>query len=1081
MNKELEPLVLQKKILTEIKKILLLGSGALKIGEAGEFDYSGSQAIKALKEEGKTVILVNPNIATVQTDIDLADKVYLLPVNPYFVEQIIKKEKPEGILLGFGGQTALNCGLELNRLGILKKYNVQVLGTQVDSINKTEDRELFVKELNKIKVRTPISKAVRSVKEGLKAAKEVGYPVILRAGFTLGGLGSGFANNEKEITKALQEAFSYSPQVLIEEDLRGWKEIEYEVVRDSADNCITVCNMENFDPLGVHTGESIVIAPSQTLSNAEYHQLRDISIKTIRHFKIMGECNIQFALNPKSVSETGEFDYRVIEVNARLSRSSALASKVTGYPLAYIAAKLSLGYKLTELENSITKKTYSCFEPALDYVALKIPRWDLAKFPRVEEEIGSKMKSVGEVMAIGRSFPEVLQKAIRMLQVGKFGLVLNTSKTQTIKQDIITPTPRRLFAISRALRDGYTVDEVHNMSSIDKWFLYQIRNIDNFRKLATTKENITADFLLEAKKLGYSDKQIGLLVGTDEDEIRKIRKSLGVLPVFKQIDTLAAEYPAETNYLYSTYHGDTNDVEETKETDKKKIMILGSGPYKIGSSVEFDWCCVTTAKILRKLGYKVVMVNYNPETVSTDYDICDKLYFEELSLERVLDIYEYEKPLGIIISMGGQIPNNLALKLHENNAWILGTSPHSIDKCEDRNKFSSILDRLEIDQPVWQELADLKQAKKFSNQIGYPVLIRPSYVLSGTAMKVCNDDRSLEEYIKEHAQISKDFPVVISKFEEGAKEIEIDGVGQNGELIIYAISEHVENAGVHSGDATLAIPPQKLYFETVHQIKRITKAIVKELKITGPFNIQYLAKENKVKVIECNLRASRSFPFISKATNYNFIDFAVKSILGHDIKGDYKTLDLDHIVVKAPQFSFSRLSGADPILGVEMSSTGEVACFGESMEEAFLKSLLSTGFRLPKQNILLTLGDLEDKIEFLESAKKLNEMGFTIYATTNTHALLKEHKVKSKLVYKINEKKNPNILSMLEKKKFDLVINTQSMKHEHKSMRDGYIMRRKAIDYNIPLINNLKIAVLFVNSIYKYKLEQLEIKSMDEY
>lgn len=1060
---------------------MLLGSGALKIGEAGEFDYSGSQAIKALKEEGKTVILVNPNIATVQTDIDLADKVYLLPVNPYFVEQIIKKEKPEGILLGFGGQTALNCGLELNRLGILKKYNVQVLGTQVDSINKTEDRELFVKELNKIKVRTPISKAVRSVKEGLKAAKEVGYPVILRAGFTLGGLGSGFANNEKEITKALQEAFSYSPQVLIEEDLRGWKEIEYEVVRDSADNCITVCNMENFDPLGVHTGESIVIAPSQTLSNAEYHQLRDISIKTIRHFKIMGECNIQFALNPRSVSDTGEFDYRVIEVNARLSRSSALASKVTGYPLAYIAAKLSLGHKLTELENSITKKTYSCFEPALDYVALKIPRWDLAKFPRVEEEIGSKMKSVGEVMAIGRSFPEVLQKAIRMLQVGKFGLVLNKSKTQTIKQDIITPTPRRLFAISRALRDGYSVDEVHNMSKIDKWFLYQIRNIDNFRKLATTKDNITAEFLLEAKKLGYSDKQIGLLVGADEDEIRIIRKSLGVMPVFKQIDTLAAEYPAETNYLYSTYHGDTHDIEETKETDKKKIMILGSGPYKIGSSVEFDWCCVTTAKILRKLGYKVVMVNYNPETVSTDYDICDKLYFEELSLERVLDIYEFEKPLGIIISMGGQIPNNLALKLHENNAWILGTSPHSIDKCEDRNKFSSILDRLEIDQPVWQELADLKQAKKFSNHIGYPVLIRPSYVLSGTAMKVCNDDRSLEEYIREHAQISKDFPVVISKFEEGAKEIEIDGVGQNGELIIYAISEHVENAGVHSGDATLAIPPQKLYFETVHQVKRITKAIVKELKITGPFNIQYLAKENKVKVIECNLRASRSFPFISKATNYNFIDFAVKSILGHDIKGDYKTLDLDHIVVKAPQFSFSRLSGADPILGVEMSSTGEVACFGESMEEAFLKSLLSTGFRLPKQNILLTLGDLEDKIEFLDSARKLNELGFTIFATTNTHALLKVHKVRSKLVYKINEKKNPNILSMLEKKKFDLVINTQSMKHEHRSMRDGYIMRRKAIDYNIPLINNLKIAVLFVNSIYKYKPENLEIKSMDEY
>jgi len=1067
--------------LNSINKILLLGSGALKIGEAGEFDYSGSQAIKALKEEGKYVILVNPNIATVQTDKDLADKIYLLPVNPYFVEQIIKKEKPEGIMLGFGGQTALNCGLELQKLGILKKYNVEVLGTQVDSINKTEDRELFVRELKKIKVKTPISIAVTSVQAGLKAAKEVGYPVILRAGFTLGGLGSGFANNEKEIKKALKEAFSYSPQVLIEEDLRGWKEIEYEVVRDAADNCITVCNMENFDPLGVHTGESIVIAPSQTLSNAEYHQLRDISIKTIRHFKIMGECNIQFALNPRSVTAEGEFDYRVIEVNARLSRSSALASKVTGYPLAYIAAKLALGYKLTELENSITKKTYSCFEPALDYVALKIPRWDLAKFPRVDEEIGSKMKSVGEVMAIGRSFPEVLQKAIRMLQVGKFGLVLNKSKTQTIKEDIVTPTPRRLFAISRALREGYSVDEVHNMSKIDKWFLYQIGLIDEFRKLKVDKNNISADVMLEAKKLGYSDKQIGIMAGAEEDDIRKIRKSLGVLPVFKQIDTLAAEYPAETNYLYSTYHGEVSDIEETKERDEKKIMILGSGPYKIGSSVEFDWCCVTTAKILRKLGYKVIMVNYNPETVSTDYDICDKLYFEELSLERVLDIYEFEKPLGVIISMGGQIPNNLALKLHDNGAWILGTSPHSIDKCEDRNKFSSILDRLEIDQPVWQELAELKQAKKFSNKIGYPVLIRPSYVLSGTAMKVCHNDKSVEEYIKEHAAISKEYPVVISKFEEGAKEIEIDGVAQGGELIIYAISEHIENAGVHSGDATLVIPPQKLYFETVHQVKKISKAIVKELKITGPFNIQYLAKENKVKVIECNLRASRSFPFISKATGYNFIDFAVKSILGHDIKGDYKTLDLDHMVVKAPQFSFSRLSGADPILGVEMSSTGEVACFGDTLEEAFLKSMLSTGFRLPKGNILVTLGDLADKIEFLDSARKLNEMGYKIYTTENTHQILKENGIRTNLVHKINEKRSPNILPMLEKRKFDLVINTQSLQHAHKTMRDGYIMRRKAIDYNIPLINNMKIAVLFVNAIYKYKPHQLEVKSMDEY
>ncbi len=1067
-----------------IKKILLLGSGALKIGEAGEFDYSGSQAIKALKEEGKYVVLVNPNIATVQTDKNLADKVYLLPVNSYFVEQIIKKEKPDSILLGFGGQTALNCGLELDKLGILQKYNVKVLGTQVDSINKTEDRELFVKELKKIDVKTPKSIAVTSTEAGLKSVKKIGFPVILRAGFTLGGLGSGFARNERELRKALKEAFSYSPQVLIEEDLRGWKEIEYEVVRDSIDNCITVCNMENFDPLGVHTGESIVIAPSQTLSNQEYHMLRDISIKTIRHFKITGECNIQFALNPDSL------EYRVIEVNARLSRSSALASKITGYPLAYIAAKLSLGHKLTELKNSITKKTYSCFEPALDYVALKIPRWDLQKFPKVEEEIGSKMKSVGEVMAIGRSFPEVLQKAIRMLQVGKFGLVLNKSKTETIKEDIVTPTPRRLFAISRALRAEYTVDEIYKMSKIDKWFLYQIEQIDGFRKTKINEGKLTREFMIEAKQLGYSDKQISLLVNSsaprslsaklDEDEIRKIRKKLKVFPAFKQIDTLAAEYPAETNYLYSTYHGQAQDITETKNVDRKKIMILGSGPYKIGSSVEFDWCCVTTAKYLRKMGYKVVMVNYNPETVSTDYDICDKLYFEELSLERVLDIYEFEKPLGLILSMGGQIPNNLALKLHESGVRILGTSPVSIDRCEDRNKFSSILDKLEIDQPVWQELASVKQANEFAAEIGYPVLMRPSYVLSGTAMKVCYDEKSLDDYLEQNAHISEDYPVVISKFEEGAKEIEMDGVAQNGELIIYAISEHIENAGVHSGDATLVIPPQKLYFETVHKVKRITKAIINELKITGPFNIQFLAKENKVKVIECNLRASRSFPFISKATGYNFIEFAVRSMLGKKIKGDYKTLDLDHICVKAPQFSFSRLSGADPILGVEMSSTGEVACFGDTLEEAFLKSLLSTGFRLPKKNILLTLGDIEEKIEFLDSARKLDEMGYSLFSTTNTHKLLFDNGIKSKLVFKISEKKSPNILKLLEQKKFDLVINTPTSKEKF-SEPDGYTIRRKAIDYNIPLINNIKIANLFVNAIYNYTLDKLEIKSLDEY
>jgi carbamoyl-phosphate synthase large subunit len=1057
-----------------INKILLLGSGALKIGEAGEFDYSGSQAIKALKEEGKYVILVNPNIATVQTDKSLADKVYLLPVNPFFVEKIIKKERPEAILLGFGGQTALNCGLELSRSGVLKKYKVKVLGTAVDSINKTEDRELFVKELKTIDVKTPKSKAVTSVTQGLKAAKRVGYPVIIRAGFALGGLGSSFSRNEKELRKALKTAFAYSPQVLIEEDLRGWKEIEYEVVRDSFDNCITVCNMENFDPLGVHTGESIVISPSQTLSNVEYQMLRDISIKTIRHFKIVGECNIQFALNPFTL------DYRVIEVNARLSRSSALASKVTGYPLAYIAAKLALGYKLTELKNSITQKTYSCFEPALDYVALKIPRWDLSKFPGVEEEIGSKMKSVGEVMAIGRSFPEVLQKAIRMLQVGKYGLVLNKSRTETIREDIETATPRRLFAITRAFRDGYTADEIYKMSKIDKWFLYLIKYIDEFRRTKVNKNNITAEFLKEAKQLGYSDKQLSLLTRTSEDYIRKIRKKLKIFPSFKQIDTLAAEYPAETNYLYSTYHGEASDIKETRGIDKKKIMILGSGAYKIGSSVEFDWCCVTTAKYLRELGYKVVMVNFNPETVSTDYDICDKLYFEELSLERVLDIYEYEKPLGIILSMGGQIPNNLAMKLHRAKVRVLGTSPLSIDKCEDRYKFSSILDKLQIVQPVWQELSSVERAKAFSLQIGYPVLLRPSYVLSGTAMKVCHNESELEAYLQKNVHISKEHKVVISKFEDGAKEIELDGVAQEGDLIIYAITEHVENAGVHSGDATLVIPPQKLYFETVHQIKRITKAVLRELNITGPFNIQFLAKNNEVKVIEFNLRASRSFPFVSKATGYNFIEYAVKAILGKDIKGNYKTLDLDHICVKAPQFSFSRLSGADPILGVEMSSTGEVACFGDSLEEAFLKSLLSTGFKLPAKNILITLGDLEHKIEFLPSARMLAELGFKIYATTNTHKLLTENNIPCSLVHKISEKKSPNILNLLEHKKFDLVINSQTT-IDGVSERDGFVIRRKAIDYNIPLINNVKIASLFVQSIYKYKPDELTIKSLDEY
>jgi len=1059
------------------KKVLILGSGALKIGEAGEFDYSGSQAIKSLKEEGIKTILINPNIATVQTDEDLADKVYFLPVKKEFVEAIIIKEKIDAIMLNFGGQTALNCGLELDDAGIFRKYNVRVLGTSTDTIRKTEDRDLFKQELAKIDVKTPKSIVCTSIKAGIKAAETIGYPVLVRAAYTLGGQGSGFSDNQKELNEILEKAFSYSPQVLVEENLKGWKEIEYEVVRDCFDNCITVCNMENFDPLGIHTGESIVVAPSQTLSNREYHMLRNISINVIRQLQVIGECNVQFALDPNSE------DYRVIEVNARLSRSSALASKATGYPLAHVAAKLGLGMKLTDIKNSITQVTQACFEPALDYIVLKFPRWDLEKFEKVAFEIGSEMKSVGEVMAIGRSFEEVFQKAIRMISIGADGLVNNLDEYDYDEREISFPTHRRIFALEKALLSGMTVQRMHELSKIDPWFLNKLKNITDLKPKLTELFKLNAsgrkELLLQAKKYGYSDKQIAFLTNKKELEIRKLRHLLKIIPVIKQIDTLAGEFPAQTNYLYTTYAGQENDI--TCKKSKKKILVLGSGAYRIGSSVEFDWCCVNCLKTLRKLKYETIMLNYNPETVSTDYDVCDKLYFDEISLERVLDIIDVEKPYGVIISMGGQIPNNLALDLQKNNVKILGTDAKSIDQAEDRNKFSALLDKIGVDQPLWCEVTSFSEAIKFARKVEYPVLIRPSYVLSGAAMRVCTDDDMLTNFLKKAAAVSKEHPVVISKFEDNSKEIEIDAVAKDGKLKLYAISEHIENAGVHSGDATIVLPPQMLYLETIRRIKVVTKKIIAELNITGPFNIQFLAKQNHIKVIECNLRASRSFPFVSKVTKYNFIDKAVRVILGQDITSDYKTIDLDHVGVKAPQFSFSRLKGADPRLGVEMASTGEVATFGEDLEEALLKSLLATGFKIPKKNILLTIGSMKDKVDFLPQAQKLAEAGFNIFATKNTSKLLDDNGIKNTLVYKVSENHKPNIAEYIRDKKFDLVINTPN-KDSSSTITDGYIIRRKAIDAAIPLINNIKVAQILVDSLIKKPdFLDLKIKSWDEY
>jgi len=1052
-------------------KVLVLGSGALKIGEAGEFDYSGSQAIKALKEEGVRTVLINPNIATVQTSKGMADQVYFLPVTPYFVEKVIEKEKPDGLLLSFGGQTALNCGVALHEKGILNKHRISVLGTPVKAIIETEDRDLFVKKLAEVGIKTPRSIAVNSVKDALKAAEKIGYPIMARVAYALGGRGSGIATTESQLKRMAEQAFTHTSQILIEEWLGGWKEIEYEVVRDRYDNCITVCNMENFDPMGIHTGESIVVAPSQTLTNSEFHKLREISIRLIRHVGIVGECNVQFALDPNSE------DYRVIEVNARLSRSSALASKATGYPLAFIAAKLALGYSLIEIENSITKMTKACFEPALDYVVVKIPRWDLKKFKQVSKELGSEMKSVGEIMAIGRKFEEALQKGIRMLQIGMFGLVCNKFSVVDPEDKLRRPTDKRLFVIADALKKGMGVDAIHKLTGIDPWFLYKIQNIIDV-ETRLRRETTTACLIREAKQLGFSDMQIGMLLGKSEMTVRALRKRLGIIPAVKQIDTLGAEYPAQTNYLYLTYNGDKDDV---GPMPGKPVIVLGSGAYRIGSSVEFDWCCVSCVSTLRKAGHPTIMLNYNPETVSTDYDMCDRLYFDELSFERVLDVYEREHTAGIIISMGGQIPNNLAMRLHNAEAIILGTSPLSIDNAEDRNKFSCLLDTLGVDQPEWKELKSVSAARAFAKEVGYPVLVRPSYVLSGAAMNVAFTDEDLDLFLKEAKEVSEEYPAVVSKFIENAREVEIDAVARDGSLIIWAVTEHVENAGVHSGDATMVLPPQKTYIETTRQIKRITREIAKALKITGPFNIQFIAKDNNVKVIECNLRASRSFPFISQVSQINFIEKATKVIMGENVQQNTKSLlEMDYVGVKAPQFSFSRLKGADPTLSVEMTSTGEVACIGHDLHEAFLKALYATGFEIKKKTALITISGDAARYRFLESAKKLEQMGFELYATEHTFLFYKEHGIKCRMLYKVQQKKQPNVLDYITSQKIGLVINIPRTGAQYLA-DEKYVLRRTAVDFSVPLITNMQLANLFVESIHTKDIFELEIRPRSEY
>lgn len=1069
-----------------IKKVLILGSGALKIGEAGEFDYSGSQALKALKEEKITTVLINPNIATVQTSDEFADKIYFLPVTPYFVEKVIEKERPDGILLSFGGQTALNCGVQLFQNKVLEKYNVKVLGTPVEAIMNTEDRELFIQQLDEIDVKTIKSEAVDNIDDAIRAAREVGYPVIVRAAYALGGLGSGFCDNEEELTSLVEKALSFSPQVLVEKSLKGWKEIEYEVVRDRFDNCITVCNMENFDPLGIHTGESIVVAPSQTLNNADYHKLRALAIKIIRHIGIVGECNVQYAYDPSSM------DYRVIEVNARLSRSSALASKATGYPLAFVAAKLGLGYGLFDLKNSVTKVTSAFFEPALDYIVCKIPRWDLGKFHGVKREIGSSMKSVGEVMAIGRTFEEVIQKGLRMIGQGKHGFIENSPmRIANIENALKEPTDSRIFVIESAFRKGYDVDKIHELTKIDKWFLYKLRNL---YQTATELESlnhikdIPQDLLKLAKQQGFSDFQIAKAVlkqnlGNGHEanlKVRALRNEYGIKPVVKQIDTLAAEYPAQTNYLYMTYNGTTHDI--AYENDGKSVVVVGSGAYRIGSSVEFDWCSVNALLTVKREGWRSVMINYNPETVSTDYDMCDRLYFDELTFERVMDIIDLETPHGTILSTGGQIPNNLAMKLDAQKVKILGTQAIDIDHAEDRHKFSAMLDELGIDQPAWRELTSMDDIHSFIEDVGYPVLVRPSYVLSGAAMNVCSNDEELERFLQLAANVSKEHPVVVSAFIQNAKEIEWDSVAQDGEIKLYAISEHIEFAGVHSGDATIQFPPQKLYVETIRRIKKISSKIAKALHISGPFNIQYLAKNNEIKVIECNLRASRSFPFVSKVSKINFIDLATKVMLGIPVeKPNSNVFDLDYVGIKASQFSFSRLQGADPVLGVDMSSTGEVGCLGESTSEALMTSMLSVGHRIPKKGVLLSTGSAKQKADLLESAHRLHKKGYQLYATAGTHRYLNDNGIPAILVHWPSEAdKEPQALDLLHRKQIDFVVNIPKNLTSNE-LTNGYKIRRAAVDLNVPLITNARLASAYIRAFCDLTVDDIEIKAWDEY
>lgn len=1073
----------------KIQKVLLLGSGALKIGEAGEFDYSGSQALKAMREEGIRTVLVNPNIATVQTSEGIADEIYFLPVTPFFIEKVIEKERPQGILLAFGGQTALNCGVALHQSGVLEKYNVEVLGTPVEAIMNTEDRDLFARKLDEINVKTIQSHAVETTEDARRAAQELGYPVIIRAAYALGGLGSGFCDNEAELDELCSKAFAFSPQVLVEKSLKGWKEVEYEVVRDCYDNCITVCNMENFDPLGIHTGESIVVAPSQTLTNNEYHKLREIAIRIVRHIGIVGECNVQYALDPESE------DYRVIEVNARLSRSSALASKATGYPLAFVAAKLGLGYGLFELKNSVTRTTPAFFEPALDYVVCKIPRWDLGKFHGVSRELGSSMKSVGEVMAIGRTFEEAMQKGLRMIGQGMHGFVGNNTKeipADELDKALKAPTDTRIFAISQALHAGYTIEQIHTLTKIDCWFLDKLQGIvrtsQRLGEVAAI-DKLPYELLLRAKRQGFSDFQIARFVLADKGvkagdkealAVRSQRKQQGIIPVVKQIDTLAAEYPAETNYLYLTYSGTHSDI--NYEGDGRSVVVLGSGAYRIGSSVEFDWCGVNALQTIREQGYRSVMINYNPETVSTDYDITDRLYFDELTFERVLDILDLETPRGVILSTGGQIPNNLALKLHSQRIPILGTQAEDIDNAEDRHKFSAMLDELGIDQPRWQELTSLSDIDQFISEVGFPVLVRPSYVLSGAAMNVCSNQEELYRFLELAADVSKEHPVVVSQFIEHAKEVEIDAVAQRGEIVAYAISEHIEFAGVHSGDATIQFPGQKLYVETVRRIKRISRQIAEALHISGPFNIQFLAKGNEIKVIECNLRASRSFPFVSKVLKINFIELATRIMLGQRVEKPNKSaFDLDYVGIKASQFSFARLQKADPVLGVDMMSTGEVGCLGDDTNEAVLKSMLSVGYRIPERSVLLSTGGYKQKVDMLDAAQLLHNKGYALYATQGTHDMLAENGIPSTLVFwPTDEGKQPQALDLLHERKIDMVVNINKNLTAGE-LTNGYRLRRAAIDLNIPLLTNARLASAFITAFCTLPIEDLQIKSWAEY